>query len=132
MPQSRQPRLELTKTRLQEGRWEGLLRMPSAGADTPPPSLEITHLEQTLEHALSPIEGETGAWMLSIELPVRIISDGLQVVLIRDPESGETLGSIAILAEDPLVPDLRAEVALMRAELDMLKRVLRRQGRDGD
>ncbi len=124
--------MELTKTRLADGIWEGLLRLPESASDSPP-ALEISHRGRPIGHDLSPAGekgGQGGAWKLRIELPPRIISDGLQTVLIRDPESGETLGSIVLLADDPLDQDLRAEVALLRAELDMLKRAFRRQFRE--
>ena len=58
--------------------------------------------------------------------PRALISDGLQSFVISNPDTGETLESFAILAGDALADDIRAEIGLLRAELDMLKRAFRR------
>ena len=58
--------------------------------------------------------------------PGRLLSDGVQTFLISDPDTGEKLASFAVLAGDALGDDIRAEMDLLRAELDMLKRAFRR------
>jgi hypothetical protein len=47
---------------------------------------------------------------------------------LPDPqrETGETLAHFTIITGVPMEDDLRAEVDLLRAELDMLKRAFRR------
>jgi hypothetical protein len=50
----------------------------------------------------------------------------VQVFLINDAATGETLDSFTIITGEPLEDDIRAEVELLRAELDMLKRAFRR------
>lgn len=112
-------RWTLTKTRLVDGIYEGIL----AGTGTP--RLAAHHAGGTI--AAPEIEdGGAGVWHLRLRMPPEVISDGGSVVVISDADSGETLDSIAILAGDPLDEDLRAEVALLRAELDLLKRAFRR------
>jgi hypothetical protein len=61
-----------------------------------------------------------------VPLPASVIADGVQTVLITDAESGARLASIPILSGSALEEDLRAEVGLLRSELDMLKRAFRR------
>ena len=56
----------------------------------------------------------------------RLIADGVQTFLISDKRSGETLDSFALMSGDALSYDIRAEMALLREELDMLKRAFRR------
>jgi hypothetical protein len=50
----------------------------------------------------------------------------VQTFLVREAGSGATLGHFTIVAGVPLEADLRAEVDLLRAELDMLKKAFRR------
>ena len=67
-----------------------------------------------------------GRFVLRLPLPMQIMSDGAHVVLIRDRDTDAVLATETILAGDTLVEDIRAEMALLRAELDMLKRAFRR------
>ncbi|MBS9715391.1 hypothetical protein ACFFUT_14030 [Pseudohalocynthiibacter aestuariivivens] len=115
----------LTHTRTSEGVWEGLLVM---GGDTPPvPELKVTHLEKPIpEVSLTENPEKGGEWVLSFPIPVECLSDGVQTFLITDTRSGARLGSYTIVTGMALEDDFRAEVDLLRAELDMLKRAFRR------
>lgn len=116
--------LKLTKTRLFEGVWEGFLT--SASMDNLQPELEVTHLNEPVL-GLDLIEDrDNGHWVVRIPIPVDVLSDGVHTFLIRDKRSGEVLDSFAILAGAALSDDIRAEVTLLREELDMLKRAFRR------
>ncbi len=116
------PEPTLTATRLQAGIWHGTLTgTPQA------PELEVTHLETPVpgvEIAADP--ARPGTWALRIPVPLAALTDGVQTILIRDRRTGARLGSFAILAGAALDDDIRAEVDLLRAELDMLKRAFRR------
>lgn len=117
--------LTLSKTRLREGVWEGILEGPPATGSGP--ELEVTHqAEPLVDVTVSPDDHEPDRWRVRIAIPPAILSDGVQTVLIRDKVSGETLGSITLLAGEALEDDIRAEMDLLRAELDMLKRAFRR------
>lgn len=113
--------ISLSKTRLREGIWEGLLR--TGGDETP--AVLVTHLEQPLA-GLEISKIENRAWQIKVPIPATCLSDGVQTFLITDTATGETLTSFAIVAGAPLSDDLRSEVDLLRAELDMLKRAFRR------
>ncbi|MCT8159086.1 hypothetical protein [Pseudoruegeria sp. SHC-113] len=113
----------LTKSRIQAGTWEGVLTMESAEA----PEIDVTHLETAIEGVtLTAIEGTPGQWHLRIPIPAAALSDGVQTFLIRSKPDDVTLGSFAILTGEPMAEDIRAEMDLLRAELDMLKRAFRR------
>lgn len=116
--------LQLTKTRLFEGVWEGVLRGSREGASQP--KLTVSHQDKpVLGHTL--VEGEgAGEWKLRVPVPVELLSDGVQSFVISDVDSGDVLASFAILAGEAMADDIRAEVALLREELDMLKRAFRR------
>ena len=58
-------------------------------------------------------------------VPADSLSDGVQTYLVNDARSGDKLASFTILAGDTLSDDIRAEIDLLRAELDMLKKSFR-------
>jgi len=116
--------MTLTKTRLIDGAWEGLLTGP--GTDDPAPLLRVTHLGTVLTGiAVEAATGE-GGWRVRVPIPPETIADGMQTYLITAADSGDVLASFAVLAGDALAEDLRAEVDLLRAEVDLLKRAFRR------
>ena len=116
--------LTLTKTRLFEGVWEGVLTFEGEGKLQP--DIEVTHLEKPL----SDVEISDGPgkkqWGLRVPIPAELIADGVQTFLISDKRSGDALDSFALMSGDALSYDIRAEVTLLREELDMLKRAFRR------
>ncbi|MBR9764228.1 MAG: hypothetical protein GYB53_12055 [Rhodobacteraceae bacterium] len=114
----------LTKTRLLAGKWEGVLSVPESA---PAPQIEVLSQDLRIEdvevHALE----ATGTWAISVPIPPEAISDGVQVFVIRDrADENRVLNSFAVLAGEMVSDTLQAEVALLRAELDMLKRAFRR------
>jgi hypothetical protein len=114
--------MELTKTRLQAGIWEGEL----TGADDLPPTLAAEHLGRPLAGlAVTPAGGD-GRFLVTLPLPAELLSDGVQTVVITEEGVGEVLARISLIAGEALDDDIRAEIDLLRAELDMLKRAFRR------
>lgn len=113
----------LTPTRLREGVWEAVIQCPDN--DTPP-AVAVTHLEKPVEGArVSKGEGE-GQWILRVPIPLSAISEGVQTFLVQDVGSNERIGSFTVIAGEVLGEDIRAEMDLLRAELDMLKKAFRR------
>ena len=94
--------------------------------DAKQPDLGVTHLDKPLGELKLKETGEPSQWSLRIPIPVELIGDGAQTFLIFDKDTGETLDSFTIIAGDAVTDDIRAEVALLRAELDMVKRAFRR------
>jgi len=117
--------LSLVKTRIQAGIWEGVLTGgPDAGEA---PEIEVLHLEQPIKSVALSADGEIpGTWNVKIAIPPDLLSDGVQTFVICDAEDGEKLGSFSVLTGEPLEDDIRGELDLLRAELDMLKRAFRR------
>lgn len=117
--------LTLTKTRIQAGTYEGVLR---AGGDLDAGlELDAVHLEQSLG-TLS-IEEDNAldlTWHVRVPIPASVLSDGIQTFLIIDKSTGDTLDSFTVITGEPLDDDLRGEIDLLRAELDMLKKAFRR------
>ncbi|ARE82489.1 hypothetical protein ROSMUCSMR3_00994 [Roseovarius mucosus] len=114
----------LTKTRLFEGVWEGVLTR--AGEDEAAPEIEVTHQQEPVAGVAVTAKPEEKLWVVRVPVPVEKIADGVQTFVIRDRRSGEVLDSFALLSGDVLSYDIRAEMALLREELDLLKRAFRR------
>ena len=117
--------LTLVKTRIQAGIWEGVLSggLGSGAA----PEILVTHLERPVNTVAVTADPEApGTWNVKIAVPPDLLSDGVQTFLIWDPETEEKLDSFTIVTGVPLEDDIRAEMDLLRAELDMLKRAFRR------
>lgn len=118
--------LKLSQTRIREGIWEGILTDPAAETEVPP-ALLATHLEAPIDGmVINPVPGSVGTWSVHLPIPAAALSDGVQTILIIEPTTDTTLCSFVIIAGEPLEEDIRAEVDLLRAELDMLKRAFRR------
>jgi hypothetical protein len=117
-------RFALTKTRLVAGIWEGVLTRDGSGTDAP--ALRVTHEGKPIEGVEITALADPGVWAVRIPVPAGAISDGVQTFLITDAATGEELDHFALIAGEALADDIRAEVDLLRAELDMLKRAFRR------
>ena len=111
----------VTKTQMQAGVWEGVI----FGSEDKP-SVSVTHMDRELDIAeLSPA-AESGSWLLRIPVPPDAVSDGVQTLVVTNSSNDQVVERITLIAGDALGDDLRAEVDLLRAELDMLKRAFRR------
>lgn len=114
--------MKLVKTRLREGVWEGVLSGVSGQ-----PLLEVMHLGKSVAGlSVADVPGSKSTWAVRIPVPTELLSDGVQTFVICDAVSGERLESFAIITGVPMEDDIRAEIDLLRAELDMLKRAFRR------
>ncbi len=113
--------LRLTGLGLTAGIWEA--RIEGAGGE--PPALEVSHRGEALPGVELRAEGG-GAWLLRVPVPVGTLGDGMQTYLVTESGSGVRLGSFAIVAGAALDDDLAAELALLRSELEVLKKALRR------
>jgi len=118
--------ITLTRMRLAEGVWEGLLSSRAASA----PRLLLRHMDELIgePETVRADEGDAGVgkWFVRFRLPVERLSDGVQTFVIEDADTGDALAHETVIAGEVLDEDTRAEVALLRAELDLLKRAFRR------
>ena len=116
--------VSLVKTGFHEGVWEGVLT--TADPDEPPPDLSVTHLERPLDGVSVVPNGSAGSFTVRIPVPPELLSEGVQTVLIAARDTGERLGHFTVVTGEPLEDDIRGELDLLRAELDMLKKAFRR------
>lgn len=114
----------LIKSRLNDGVWEGVLTLD--GEFDAPPVIAATYLEKPIDGLEVRPGDRPGLFDVTLHLPKAVLSDGSHVIQFVNSETDEHLASETILAGDTLAEDIRADVALLRSELDMLKRAFRR------
>lgn len=117
--------LTLTRTRIQAGLYEAVVADARANTGEPPVimlhrSLPLADLRLMRDPLVE------GAWTLCVPIPAHLLSEGVETFLVKDESTGDTLDAFTIVAGAPLEDDLRSEIALLRAELDLLKRAFRR------
>lgn len=116
--------LTLTKINLRNGRWEG--RLTDADATGDRPDIRVIYLDQPFD-SVELQEGDgAGIWNLAISVPIQAVTDGVQTFVIFDGSDDTKLGDFTLIAGEAIADDMRAEMELLRAELDMLKRAFRR------
>lgn len=115
---------------LRGGLWRGQVRRAAA-----PGRILLVHMGEVLDRAEVTPLGE-GVWQVSVRLPADRLTDGaVTFALHEDTGAGDgealqpgstVLATLPLIAGKALHRDLRAELALLRAELDLLKREFRR------
>lgn len=113
--------LKLTKTGMRQGVWEGVLTGGGSGV----PQVVVTHQGTEVAGVAVTAAAEDKSWVLTVPIPRDAIADGVQTLLVQDKISRDTIGAITLITEEDCGADLRAEVDLLRAELDMLKSAFR-------
>lgn len=116
--------LVLTKTRFFEGVWEGLLKDNRPGAGDP--NLRVRLDDRPVEGIALDPQGDGGTWSVRFPVPTKLLGEGNHTFVFEDATDGDVLDTFSIIAGEALGDDIRAEVNLLRAELDMLKRAFRR------
>ena len=117
--------LTVTRTRMKEGIWEALLRRDREETHAELPKVEVT-LDNREVPGVEMIPDQAGGYVLRVPVPGEAICYGVQTFIVSAGRTGETLDTSALLAGEAVEDDIRAEVGLLRAELDMLKRACRR------
>ena len=100
------------------GCWTGALQ-----ADRPPADLRVVHRGKVVAQAVLQDAGPR-LWSVMADLPAEVIDRGAHGLLLM---AGNTvLARLTLIAGAVAGDDLLAEVAQLRAELDLLKREFRR------
>lgn len=118
------PHPVLTRSHLRAGIWDFGVTSPTA------PDLVADHDGQPLPDLRCTPGPEAASWVCSLPVPAAILNDGVQTIVIRTVD-GTTIGSLAILSGAPMADDIRAEIDLLRSELDLLKAAFRQQQNAG-
>ena len=114
--------LVLKQTRFHAGVWEGILTGAVAA-----PRLEAVHLDLPLAGVtVAALAGEVGRWTVRVPIPAQVLAEGVQTFVICDAQTGLQLTHFTVITGVEMQTDIRAEIDLLRAELDLLKRAFRR------
>ncbi|AGT07664.1 hypothetical protein [Paracoccus aminophilus] len=111
------------------GSWQGIL-----SAAQEPRRLALIHLGEIVARGELQPSGE-GQWRVNCPLPAERLADGVQTFLLFQDEGegneplqpgAAELASLPIITSKLINHDIQVEVALLKSELDLLKRELRR------
>lgn len=105
-----------------DGVWHGLLFGVAKGKKTPKLIASLDGVEFN-GITLEPYATMSAAWKIVFKLPPQVLRDGSSIILFS--LNGNEVGNFRIQAGPSKENDLDEEVAQLRAELDMVKRVLR-------
>ena len=118
---AKQTEAALVQIRIAGGVWEGIL----TGVTGEAPVIEALHGGRTVEGiTVQPIPGKAGQFAVLVPIPLSALNEGVQTFVLRLGE--DKLAQFTLVAGEPLDEDVRAELSLLRAELDLLKRAFRR------
>ena len=114
--------MTVTKTRLAHGQWEGMITDVPEGIR---PGIAVRVRDTALEDVTITQVDDT-QWRLSFAIPAAVINDGIQTITIVEQKTGDVLNSAAIIAGETADETMLAEIDLLKAELELLKRAFRR------
>lgn len=113
-----------TDVQVNSGRWEAVLRAATKSAS---PEIMVKHLDIPLpDIKFEEVQSDKNAWHISVGIPIESISDGIQIFRVYVDDMTYHAETFTILTGKPLEDDIRAEVRLLREELDMMKKAFRR------
>ena len=114
--------MKLEQGRIAGGVWEAVL------TSAQPPVVEALHGGRAVEGVTVDPAG-ADRFAVRVPIPAWALNEGVQTILVQS--GGERLAVITLVAGQPLDEDILAEVSLLRAELDLLKRAFQRHVREG-
>ncbi|MFN3577333.1 MAG: hypothetical protein ACK4TJ_10175 [Tabrizicola sp.] len=115
--------LTLEQGRFEAGVWQAAL---SGAAEAP--VVEVLTGGRAVE-GVEVTPARDGRFTLRVPIPSWALNEGVQVFLVQS--GGALLGRFALIAGEAADEDIRTELALLRAELDLLKRAFQRHAREG-
>lgn len=110
----------VTKTAFARGVWSGVVFSKDE------PKIRVAHEGRDIEGVELTKTEKKSEWELKFALPLECIGDGTQTFTIEDTLSGDILESVTMLSGDVLLDDVRVEMSMLRAEVNMLKGIIRR------
>ena len=116
--------LRIEPTRFAEGIWRALLGQPS-DLKAPPPKIEVLLQRSPIRGVrVDPLNKEN-CYKLSVPIPANSVGFGTYMPMFVEQGSSKVLSRIVLSGGNLNGEDLRAEMAELRAEIDLLKRLFR-------
>jgi hypothetical protein len=119
--------MKLTHTSVKDGIWTAILSDVRGEGE---PALDVrlndTRLSEVTLRALGDVSGN---WEVQVSLPAGAMSESGGLISVADPATSSVIGMLQVTTGAPADEDLRAEVTRLRQEMELVKDVLRRQGR---
>jgi hypothetical protein len=113
--------------KLEPGRIAGGVWIAEVTGATEAPVIEAVTGGRAID-GVEVLPGAGGRHSVRVPIPAWALNEGVQTVLVRS--GGETLAQFTLIAGEPADQDIRAELGLLRAELDLLKRAFQRHARE--
>lgn len=121
----------LVRSGVRQGVWTGKLKLAKPVDEAP--ALAILHRGRKLATAdIAREDEDRRIWQVRFRIPDEAMTEGLETITITDEATGLALDHLSIAMGEVIEQNLVAEVSLLRAELDLLKRAFRRHCRDSD
>lgn len=117
---------EVLKATVANGRYTARVSLPGHTDADSPPALDLRLRDRSLD-GLEIAHMRNEIWHVALDLPDDILTEGVQALLLTAQDGTQILHSYPIASGVTLSEDLVTEVALLRAELDLLKRAFRRK-----
>ena len=111
-------------TRFAEGIWPALLSQ-SSDLKAPPPKIDVLLRGRPVRGVRVDALDMENCYELSVPIPPEAVGFGTYMLLIVEQGSSKVLSRIVLSGGDLNGEDLRAEMAELRAEIDLLKRLFR-------
>ena len=108
-------------TRFAEGIWRALLSQ-SSDLKAPPPKIDVLLRGRPVRGVRVDALDMENCYELSVPIPPEAVGFGTYMLLIVEQGSSKVLSRIVLSGGDLNGEDLRAEMAELRAEIDLLKR----------
>ena len=117
--------LEITQIKFSQGVWQGLISGAAPGTDHLP-KFDVTLHEEPVDTVQVIRTQDTDELHLQITIPPSAVGSGVHSFVITEHQSLDVLARFTLIGADLAEQDLRAEIDLLKAELELLKRAFRR------
>ena len=117
-------------TRFAEGIWRALLSQ-SSDLKAPPPKIQVLLQGRPIRGVRVDALDMENCHELSVPIPPEAVGFSTYMLLIVEQGSSKVLSRMLLSGGDLNGEDLRAEMAKLRAEIDLLKRLFRASCKSG-
>ncbi len=115
--------MTLDKIDFSNGIWRGLLK---TGQAQEKPELQVTLNGAELDPCVVTAGSTDSEWIVEIAVPAHAIGDGVFTFVVLSSSAEHPIATFCLSGGRSMEYDMQAEVALLREEIEILKRAFRR------